>query len=103
VVIEAPATTLSHSAQTLAHVAEAAILVVEKGATTAREVADAQAQFAAMRRQVLGGVLASYWADEDGRRSTSTTETRPGNGTTARSATAAADQLPPPRRDPALR
>jgi Mrp family chromosome partitioning ATPase len=60
VVIEAPPTALSAAAQTLAPVAEAAILVVDQGATTARDVADAQAQFGAMRRQVLGAVLATY-------------------------------------------
>ena len=60
VVIEAPPTALSAAAQTLAPVAEAAILVVDQGVTTSREVADAQAQFTAMRRPVLGAVLATY-------------------------------------------
>jgi Mrp family chromosome partitioning ATPase/capsular polysaccharide biosynthesis protein len=62
VVIEAPPTALSAAAQTLAPVAEAAILVVDQGVTTARDVVDAQAQFSAMRRQVLGAVLATYRA-----------------------------------------
>jgi Mrp family chromosome partitioning ATPase len=65
VVIEAPPTALSAAAQTLAPVAEAAILVVDQGVTTARDVADAQAQFSAMRRQVLGAVLASYAPEHD--------------------------------------
>ena len=60
VVIEAPPTALSAAAQTLAPVAEAAILVVQQGVTTARDVADAQAQFSAMRRQVLGAVVVPY-------------------------------------------
>jgi Mrp family chromosome partitioning ATPase/capsular polysaccharide biosynthesis protein len=60
VVIEAPPTALSAAAQTLAPVAEAALLVVDQGVTTAREVADAQAQFGTMRRPVLGAVLATY-------------------------------------------
>ena len=65
VVVEAPPTAVSPVAQALAPVAETAVLVVEQAATTAREVSDAQEQFAAMRRQVLGVVLAGYRAEGD--------------------------------------
>jgi Mrp family chromosome partitioning ATPase/capsular polysaccharide biosynthesis protein len=60
VVIEAPPTTDSPDAQTLANVAEIAVLVVEAGETSAREVLDACAQLESMHTAVLGAVIARY-------------------------------------------
>jgi len=60
VVIEAPSTTESPDAQTLAHVVGAAILVVELGRTNSREVLDACGQFESMGTPVLGAVVAHY-------------------------------------------
>jgi hypothetical protein len=63
VVIEAPATSSSPDAQTLANVAEMAVVVVEVGQTGAREVLDACAQFESMGTPVLGAVVARYGKD----------------------------------------
>jgi Mrp family chromosome partitioning ATPase len=63
VVIEAPATSHSPDAQTLANVAELAVLVVEVGHTGARETLDACAQFESMGTPVLGAVIARYGKD----------------------------------------
>ncbi|WP_344689426.1 hypothetical protein [Blastococcus jejuensis] len=63
VVIEAPPTTDSPDAQTLANVAELAVLFVEAGSTTAREVLDACAQLESMGTPVLGAVLGRYGRD----------------------------------------
>jgi Mrp family chromosome partitioning ATPase len=65
VVIEAPATTDSPDAQTLANVAELAVLVIESGPTTAREVLDACAQLESVGTPVLGGVIAKFGRDSD--------------------------------------
>src|SRR3954453_6147033 len=64
-VIEAPPTTESVEAQTLANVAALAVLVVEAGPTTAREVLDASAQLEAVGTPVLGAVIARYARDSD--------------------------------------
>jgi capsular polysaccharide biosynthesis protein len=64
-VIEAPPTTESVEAQTLANVAALAVLVVEVGPTTAREVLDASAQLEAVGTPVLGAVIARYARDSD--------------------------------------
>ncbi|WP_347059407.1 Wzz/FepE/Etk N-terminal domain-containing protein [Blastococcus sp. HT6-30] len=66
VVIEAPATREDSSVQTLANVAEIAVLVVEAGRTTARDVADALGQLESMNTSVVGAVLVRY----DGARTT---------------------------------
>lgn len=66
VVVEAPATSSSPDAQTLANVAELAVLVVEIGQTGAREVVDACAQFESMGTPVLGAVVARYGKDGEG-------------------------------------
>jgi capsular polysaccharide biosynthesis protein len=63
VVIEAPATADSPDAQTLANVAELAVVVVELGQTSAGEVLDACAQFESMGTPVLGAVVARYGKD----------------------------------------
>lgn len=63
IVIEAPATADSPDAQTLANMAELAVLVVEVNQTGAREVLDACAQFESMGTQVLGAVVAHYGRD----------------------------------------
>ena len=63
VVIEAPATSDSPDAQTLANMADLAVLVVEVGKTAAREVLDACAQFESMGTPVLGAVAAHYGRD----------------------------------------
>lgn len=63
VVVEAPATADSPDAQTLANVAELAVVVVELGQTRASEVLDACAQFESMGTPVLGGVVARYGRD----------------------------------------
>jgi Mrp family chromosome partitioning ATPase/capsular polysaccharide biosynthesis protein len=63
VVIEAPSTTDSPDAQTLANVAGLAVLVVETDSTSGREVLDACAQLESMRTAVLGAVLARYGRD----------------------------------------
>jgi len=63
VVIEAPPTTDSPDAQTLAGVADLAVLVVEAGQSSAREVVDASAQVEAMQADVLGAVVARYEHD----------------------------------------
>jgi Mrp family chromosome partitioning ATPase/capsular polysaccharide biosynthesis protein len=65
VVLEAPPTTDSPDAQTLANVAEIAVLVVEAGQSSAREVIDACAQLESMHTAVLGGVVARYGRDSD--------------------------------------
>jgi Mrp family chromosome partitioning ATPase/capsular polysaccharide biosynthesis protein len=65
VVIEAPATSDSPDAQTLAHVAGLGVIVVETGDTSARAVLDACAQFESMGTQVLGAVLTRYGRDTD--------------------------------------
>jgi Mrp family chromosome partitioning ATPase len=65
VVLEAPPTTDSPDAQTLANVAELAVLVVESGPTRAREVLDACAQLESMGTPVLGAVIARYGKDSD--------------------------------------
>ncbi len=65
VVIEAPPTTDSPDAQTLANVAELAVLVVESGPTRAREVLDACAQLESMGTPVLGAVIARFGRDSD--------------------------------------
>jgi uncharacterized protein involved in exopolysaccharide biosynthesis/Mrp family chromosome partitioning ATPase len=70
VVIEAPATADSSDAQTLANVAEIAVLVVELGQTRAREVLDACAQLESMGTPVLGAVVTRY---ERGGRAAGTT------------------------------
>jgi Mrp family chromosome partitioning ATPase len=63
IVIEAPATADSPDAQTLANMAELAVIVVEVNQTGAREVLDACAQFESMGTQVLGAVVAQYGRD----------------------------------------
>jgi Mrp family chromosome partitioning ATPase len=65
VVVEASATTDSPDAQTLANVAELAVLVVESGATRSREVVDACAQLESMGTPVLGAVVARFGRDSD--------------------------------------
>lgn len=60
VVVESPPTASSPAAQAIAPASEAAVLVVEQGATTARDVTDALEQFAVVRRQVLGAVVGAY-------------------------------------------
>jgi Mrp family chromosome partitioning ATPase len=65
VVIEAPPTTDGPSAQTLANVAELAVLVVESGPTRAREVVDACAQLESMGTPVLGAVIARFGRNSD--------------------------------------
>ena len=65
VVIEAPPTTDSPDAQTLANVADLAVLAVEAGQCTAREVVDAVAQLESMRAAVLGAVVTRYGRDSD--------------------------------------
>ncbi len=65
VVLEAPPTTDSPDAQTLANVAEIAVLVVEAGQTSSREVIDAVAQLESMHAAVLGAVIARYGRDSD--------------------------------------
>jgi Mrp family chromosome partitioning ATPase len=60
VVIEAPATSDSADAQTLANVAAIAVLVVELDHAGATEVLDACAQFESMGTPVLGAVVARY-------------------------------------------
>jgi Mrp family chromosome partitioning ATPase len=65
VVLEAPPTTDSPDAQTLANVAELAVLVVESGPTRAREVVDACAQLESMGTPVLGAVIARFGRDSD--------------------------------------
>jgi hypothetical protein len=64
-VIEAPPTTDSPDAQTLAGVADLAVLVVESGQSSAREVIDAVAQVESMHAAVLGAVIARYGRDGD--------------------------------------
>ncbi len=63
VVIEGPPTADGPDAQTLAGVAELAVLVVESGSTSAREVVDAVAQVESMHAAVLGAVVARYGRD----------------------------------------
>jgi Mrp family chromosome partitioning ATPase len=63
VVIEAPATSESPDAQTLAAVAAVAVLVVDAGHATAREVVDACAQLESMHTPVLGAVFAKFGRD----------------------------------------
>lgn len=63
VVIEAPSTAGGTDAQSLADVAELAVIVVEAGRTTAREVTDAVYQFQSMHRSVLGAVLGRSTGD----------------------------------------
>jgi Mrp family chromosome partitioning ATPase/capsular polysaccharide biosynthesis protein len=63
VVIEAPATTDGPDAQTLAGVAELAVLVVEAGQSGARDAADARAQVESMHTAVLGAVIVRYEGD----------------------------------------
>jgi capsular polysaccharide biosynthesis protein/Mrp family chromosome partitioning ATPase len=65
VIIEAPPTTDSPDAQTLASGAELAVLVVEAGPTNAREVVDACAQLESMGTPVLGAVIGRYGRDSD--------------------------------------
>jgi Mrp family chromosome partitioning ATPase/capsular polysaccharide biosynthesis protein len=65
VVIEAPPTTDSPDAQTLANVAELAVLVVDGGHTAAREVLDACAQMESVGTAVLGAVMARYGKDSE--------------------------------------
>lgn len=65
VVIEAPPTTDSTDAQTLANVAEIAVLVVESGRTSAREVVEACALLESMHTAVLGGVIVRYGRDSE--------------------------------------
>jgi capsular polysaccharide biosynthesis protein/Mrp family chromosome partitioning ATPase len=60
VVVEAPPTTEGTGAQTLAGTAELAVVVVETGRTTARDVQDGLGQFESMHRPVLGAVVASF-------------------------------------------
>ncbi|MGZ4667607.1 MAG: Wzz/FepE/Etk N-terminal domain-containing protein [Blastococcus sp.] len=69
VIIEAPPTTHSPDAQTLASGAELAVLVVETGATNARDVVDACAQMESMGTPVLGAVMARYGRDSQRERS----------------------------------
>ena len=83
VVIEAPATTESADAQTLADVSEAAVLVVEEGHTTGREVLDACAQLESMGTPVLGVVVARY-ERSTGRRPTETAKPGPGRSEAAK-------------------
>lgn len=63
VVIEAPSTTESPDAQTLANVASTAVLVVEADTTSAQDVLDAYAQCESMATPVLGAVFARYGRD----------------------------------------
>ena len=63
VIIEAPSTTDSPDAQTLASTAEIAVLVVESAQAKAREVVDACAQLEAMGTPVLGAVIGRYARD----------------------------------------
>jgi Mrp family chromosome partitioning ATPase len=65
VVLEAPPTTDSPDAQTLANVAELAVLVIDGGHTTAREVLDACAQMESVGTAVLGAVMARYGRDSE--------------------------------------
>lgn len=60
VVIEAPPTRESADAQTLAHAARLAILVVATGHTSARDVLDACAQFESVHADVFGAVIGRY-------------------------------------------
>jgi Mrp family chromosome partitioning ATPase len=60
VVVEAPATSDSPDAQTLANTAELAVLVVEVGQVPAHDVVDACAQFESVGAPVLGAVVAQY-------------------------------------------
>ncbi|WP_236830756.1 Wzz/FepE/Etk N-terminal domain-containing protein [Blastococcus sp. KM273128] len=60
VVIEAPATTEDTSVQTLANVAEIAVLVLEAGRTTARDVTAALGQLESMGTPVVGAVLVRH-------------------------------------------
>ncbi|MCW2698979.1 MAG: hypothetical protein JWQ45_514 [Blastococcus sp.] len=89
IVIEAPPTTDSADAQTLANVADLAVLVVEAGPTTAREVLDACAQLESVGTPVLGAVIARYGRDSnpDQRPRTPTAEAtataQPGSGVEA--------------------
>jgi Mrp family chromosome partitioning ATPase/capsular polysaccharide biosynthesis protein len=62
IVIEAPSTTDSPDAQTLAHAAGAALLVVALGQTTSGEVLDASEQFESMGTPVLAAVAAHNWS-----------------------------------------
>jgi Mrp family chromosome partitioning ATPase len=63
VVIEAPPTRDSPDAQTLANVAELAVLVVEAADTSAHDVLDACAQLESVHTAVLGAVIARYGRD----------------------------------------
>jgi Mrp family chromosome partitioning ATPase len=63
VVLEAPPTRDSPDAQTLANVAELAVLVVEAGDTSAHDVLDACAQLESVHTAVLGAVIARYGRD----------------------------------------
>jgi|SRR4051794_15280034 Mrp family chromosome partitioning ATPase/capsular polysaccharide biosynthesis protein len=65
VVVEAPSTSGSPDAQTLANVAELAVLVVELDRTRAAEVVDARGQFEAVGKPVLGALIAGYGKDGD--------------------------------------
>jgi Mrp family chromosome partitioning ATPase/capsular polysaccharide biosynthesis protein len=60
IVIEAPATHRSADAQTLANLAEAAVLVVELDQAKGADVLDAVDQFESMGTPVLGTVVARY-------------------------------------------
>jgi hypothetical protein len=62
-VIEAPPTRDSPDAQTLANVAELAVLVVEAADTSAHDVLDACAQLESVHTAVLGAVIARYGRD----------------------------------------
>ena len=68
VVLEAPATTESPDAQTLANVAELAVVVVEADATSAQDVLDACAQCESMSTPVLGAVYLRYGRGGDKRK-----------------------------------
>src|SRR3954454_13669260 len=60
VVLDAPPTKESPDAQTLAHVARLAVIVVAPGTTKAQDALDAVAQLEAVHTSVLGAVVARY-------------------------------------------
>jgi Mrp family chromosome partitioning ATPase/LPS O-antigen subunit length determinant protein (WzzB/FepE family) len=97
VVIEAPPTRDSPDAQTLANVAELAVLVVEAGDTSAHDVLDACAQLESVHTAVLGAVIARYGRDStvDRRSGETADEPRPDTGAPGASGDAdAAEETP---------
>lgn len=70
IVLEAPPTRESADAQTLAHVASLAVLVVDPGHTGAQDILDACAQLESVHTPVLGAVLARFGRGASSARST---------------------------------